>query len=313
MDSLVEILAQCQIAVASVVPLAGDASSRRYWRVEVTGGGSLVACIYPVDQAAQADRDWRVAGWAWSHHLPVARPVAARGNVTVAEDLGDCDLDSALTNEVAELLGGALDCLGAFQSCSFADHPTAPFNSAFLRAELAVFERFAAGRGSGPGNETGRFCDELAGRVAAHPSRLVHRDFHVNNLLLHERRVRAIDAQDMRGGPDTYDLASLLRERGGWRLGDENAAPAEAARRFSWTPGWQQRYQECAAQRGLKVVGTFLRLAGAGRSGYLRWLPEAAGNAGRAVAALGGPGELLATLAGLEAGYPSDAAAPGLY
>ena len=41
---------------------------------------------------------------------------------------------------------------------------------------------------------------------------LCHRDYHSRNLMLHERRLYIIDFQDARMGPDTYDLASLLRD-----------------------------------------------------------------------------------------------------
>ena len=41
---------------------------------------------------------------------------------------------------------------------------------------------------------------------------LCHRDYHSRNLMLHDRRLYIIDFQDARMGPDTYDLASLLRD-----------------------------------------------------------------------------------------------------
>jgi hypothetical protein len=128
----------------------------------------------------------------------------------------------------------------------------------------------------------------------------VHRDFHVNNLFLHGGAVRAVDYQDMRGGPDTYDAASLLRERaGGECIADEPAWRRRAAARLGWAAGWEQRYLECAAQRGLKVIGTFLRLAAAGRPHYLEWLPLVRRRAGEALAELGAPGRLAELLLAL--------------
>ena len=41
---------------------------------------------------------------------------------------------------------------------------------------------------------------------------LCHRDYHSRNLMLHDGRLHIIDFQDARLGPDTYDLASLLRD-----------------------------------------------------------------------------------------------------
>ena len=41
---------------------------------------------------------------------------------------------------------------------------------------------------------------------------LCHRDYHSRNLMPHRGVLYIIDFQDARMGPDTYDLASLLRD-----------------------------------------------------------------------------------------------------
>src|SRR5258706_8882845 len=48
--------------------------------------------------------------------------------------------------------------------------------------------------------------------LAAEPRVLCHRDYHSRNLMLHDGSLYIIDFQDARMGPDTYDLASLLRD-----------------------------------------------------------------------------------------------------
>ena len=48
--------------------------------------------------------------------------------------------------------------------------------------------------------------------LAAEPRVLCHRDYHSRNLMLRGDRLFIIDFQDARLGPDTYDLASLLRD-----------------------------------------------------------------------------------------------------
>ena len=50
--------------------------------------------------------------------------------------------------------------------------------------------------------------EELAGE----PRVLCHRDYHSRNLMLSQGQLYLIDFQDARMGPDTYDLASLLRD-----------------------------------------------------------------------------------------------------
>ena len=52
----------------------------------------------------------------------------------------------------------------------------------------------------------------ITGELAAEPRVLCHRDYHSRNLMFHEGSLHIIDFQDARMGPDTYDLASLLRD-----------------------------------------------------------------------------------------------------
>ncbi len=284
-------LAALGMRAVAAVELAGDASRRRFFRVSLAGGGTVVAALYPAALADAARADHAVQVWGDGHGLPIPRPLGRSGLVVASEDVGDEDLEKALARG-ASVLEPALDALAAFQRCEWGDLPTQPFDAAFFRRELAVFEARALPAELRGHRGIGRFLDELAERTARHPFRLVHRDFHLNNLLLVAGRVRAVDYQDMRGGPDTYDVASLLRERGGAALPDHAAAVARAAATFAWEPGWERRYLECAAQRGLKVMGTFLALAAAGRPSYLRWLPAVCTMSREALQALGAPAEL---------------------
>ncbi|MFI5167147.1 MAG: phosphotransferase [Thermoanaerobaculales bacterium] len=272
-----------------LVPLAGDASQRRFFRVVLADSETVIAALYPEDGAAQAARDRAIQLWAAAHGLPVPQPLGITAGLTVSTDLGDVDLERALAagHEVMPL---ALSALAAFQTCGWDGLANPPFDAAFFRRELAGFEQVAfSGLGGAP-REVAVFLDLLASRLAAHPYRLVHRDFHVNNLFLHRAKVWTVDFQDMRAGPDTYDLVSLLRERaGGEQIAAESDWKTRAAEQFAWAPGWELRYLECAAQRGLKVIGTFLRLAREGRRGYLAWLPGVIRHTLAALAALDAP------------------------
>jgi len=290
-------LAALGLAPRGIVGLAGDASQRRFFRVLLANGSTVIAALYQADAADQAARDRAVQLWATDHGLPVPTSLGIAGLVTVAEDLGDFDLERALDAGI-EVMPGALAALGAFQACGWDGLGTPPFDGAFFRRELAGFERAAFPTPEETPGAVSTFLDALSGRLASHPYRLVHRDFHVNNLFLHRGRVWTVDFQDMRGGPDTYDLVSLLRERaGGERIVGEEAWKASAAERFAWAPGWEERYLECAAQRGLKVVGTFVRLAREGKRRYLAWLAGVSRHTLAALSTLGAPPALSAAVA----------------
>src|SRR5688500_3345411 len=63
--------------------------------------------------------------------------------------------------------------------------------------------------------ERGAVRDEwkaIAEELASEPRVLCHRDYHSRNLMLWGGSLNIIDFQDARLGPDTYDLASLLRD-----------------------------------------------------------------------------------------------------
>jgi hypothetical protein len=278
-------------AAARVEMVEGDASRRLFYRL-FTSAGTVIAAVYPEGGDEQAAHDAAVQRWGYERGLPIPAPLGARGRVSLSEDLGCVDLERALRERGVEVLEGALAALRPFQACAWARCPNAPFDAAFFRRELAVFEQFALPHGAAPAVTA--FLDRLCERVASHPYRLAHRDYHVNNLFLHGGTVRAVDFQDMRGGPDTYDAVSLLRERaGGERLTSDRAWRERAAAVLEWAPGWETRYRECAAQRGLKVIGTFLRLTSWGRGGYLEKLPPVRRRAAAALAELDAPSSLV--------------------
>ena len=78
-------------------------------------------------------------------------------------------------------------------------------------------------------------------------------------------------------GPDTYDLASLLRDRGVARiLGDPTELElVEAYRKKSGARGdVRQRYFETLLQRSIKILGTFSKQPIVrGRLHYLEFIP----------------------------------------
>jgi aminoglycoside/choline kinase family phosphotransferase len=277
------------LAPVAVAELAGDASRRRFYRVTLSGGRTVVAALYPDSLAESARADHAAQLWGLARRLPIPPAVGRADAVVVSGDLGDEDLAAALARVGARVTELAVDALARFQECDWDSLPTPPFDAGFFRAELEVFAEHALDEATRRDSGVTGFLDSLAASVGRHPFRLVHRDFHLNNLLLFEGRAWAVDYQDMRGGPDTYDLASLLRERDGAALPDEEGTVARAALRFGWPRGWERRYTECAAQRGLKVIGTFLRLAAAGRREYLRWLPSVRSRSRSALDALHAP------------------------
>jgi aminoglycoside/choline kinase family phosphotransferase len=174
-----------------------------------------------------------------------------------------------------------------------------PLDMQRLRWELAGFELWCLRHhlGCAPSSSIGRWLDALAASIAKHPRRVCHRDFHLNNLFfLPNGEVGLIDYQDILIGPDTYDGVSLLGERGVLRLFSEDQrhgireAWADATGAAS---GWNERWRLVSLQRGLKVLGTFTRLATAGAPVYEQWVGPLAEEQAAQAAAANAPSELV--------------------
>jgi hypothetical protein len=223
----------------------------------------------------------------------------------VVEDFGEHDAEAALRRlpgpQRLDHLSRALDPLVTLAAVEPADLPSwnRPLDQTRLRWELAGFELWFIGhaRARRPPPHIGRWLDRLAGELAGHPTRVCHRDFHLNNMFFVARGgIGVIDVQDILVGPDTYDAVSLLFERATSSLIDRDQRSRlcrEWASRTGAEPGWETRLPRVRLQRSLKVLGTFARLAAAGRSQYGPWMGSIIGDLAADVDELRLPGELV--------------------
>lgn len=185
-------------------------------------------------------------------------------------------LDRRLTEAVAHvdrirrLPAGAVRALGS-----------PPLDGGLLRAELDLtWERFLEPRGlvndRALAGELRAVCAAVCERLASAAPVPCHRDFMARNLMPRtapgedaEPVVVVIDHQDLRLGPPGYDLASLLN--------DSLTLPAaERERLLRGAPGEPGKsaerrdlYNAAAAQRTLKIAGTFAHFAALGNDRHL--------------------------------------------
>jgi aminoglycoside/choline kinase family phosphotransferase len=205
--------------------------------------------------------------------LPVAELLDSCGEAgcLLLEDLGDLSLESALPG-APELLARAV-LLAAdvarrgtpvLERSTRASGPS--LDAERFRFEMDFFiEHYLQGlRGcAAPADELRRELHELADAAAASPRKVFcHRDFHSRNLMVRrDGSLAMVDIQDARWGPDSYDLASLLRDaytdvEDEWLeplIGSYLAAltePPEAA-------SFRLRFETVSLQRMIKALGTF--------------------------------------------------------
>ena len=119
----------------------------------------------------------------------------------------------------------------------------------------------------------------LIEELASEPRVLCHRDYHSRNLMLHSDTLYIIDFQDARMGPDTYDLASLLRDS---YVDLPEQTVSELIAYFLALKGttdqevaFRERFDLMALQRNLKALGTFGYQTTARRNPvYIQYIPR---------------------------------------
>ena len=282
-----------------VVPLTGDASDRRYFRVLLKNAKPIVLALHagPIDYAAMPF----VAVAKLLSEVPVPVPAILHHSdplgVIGLEDLGDVTLQAhlgaATPTEHDALYRQAVDFIARMQERGEGLRSDAypPYRIAFdvekLTWELEFFVKhyLLAYKGATPGEperaalreEWSAIVDELASERRV----LCHRDYHSRNLMLHGDSLYIIDFQDARMGPDTYDLASLLRDA------YVDLSPQQVdgliafflARKSGIRPPadeFRRRFDLMALQRNLKALGTFgYMTTSRNNTVYIQYIPRA--------------------------------------
>lgn len=284
--------AQFPCEECDIIPLAGDASFRRYFRFK-RGAESLIL----VDSPPQHEKTDAFVGIAKAFaaqgvQVPTILNADLSQGYLIISDLGD-DLFSTQLNSssVDGLYLAAMDALIKIQQTPRNAFDFPAYDETLLRAECQLFSEWYLGkmikmtlsaREESILNSTYSRLIEMA---LSQPTTVVHRDFHSRNLLLlKDQQIGVLDFQDAVIGPITYDLASLLKDCYiGWP--------------HSNVVNWAQRYLEkgkqsgviqdvsmaqflqwfdlMAVQRHLKCIGIFSRLSlRDNKAGYLENIPR---------------------------------------
>jgi aminoglycoside/choline kinase family phosphotransferase len=272
-------LQRARISGVRVVPLTGDASDRRYFRVLAPNRESSVLAVYSTPFEYEALPFVNVAELFALVPVPIPAIIGNAGDLGVLalEDLGDVTLQAhvgaAPAKTHAAFYRQAAWFIEALQrrGRELADPKYLPYGIAFdvekLTWELDFFIKhfLEAYRGVQFGtaerDALRRECASIVEELANEPRVLCHRDYHSRNLMLHSGRLCMIDFQDARMGPDTYDLASLLRDS---YVDIPSAVVEDLIAYFLALQGRQgdeatfrSRFDLMALQRNLKALGTF--------------------------------------------------------
>ncbi len=289
-DGTQDFLSRHGWGAAKVEPLAGDASFRRYFRVEDRGRRAVLMDAPPEHEDSRPFL--HVADVLLGAGFSAPRLIAGDLNLgfLLIEDFGDRLMGPVLASEPAleeAVYGQAVDLLVELNRMP-PPLELKPYARAELAREVLLFVQWYA-RATGLDLDADSYLaawDAAWGDVLAETDSgpvLTLRDYHAENLILLPDRpgVQALgllDFQDALAGHRAYDLVSLLQDaRRDVPPRLERAmiqrfidhADVEDGQRF------RASYDVLGAQRNTKILGIFVRLRDRdGRSGYVERLPR---------------------------------------
>ena len=107
----------------------------------------------------------------------------------------------------------------------------------------------------------------------------VHRDFHVSNLIIHNKKIALIDNQDAVYGNSAYDLASLIDDV---RLKTSKSLKEKIFKyflnqnKFINKKNFKNDFDILSVLRNIKIIGIFTRLSSRDKKYYyLKLIPNA--------------------------------------
>ncbi|MFC3170035.1 tRNA (adenosine(37)-N6)-threonylcarbamoyltransferase complex ATPase subunit type 1 TsaE [Paracoccus fontiphilus] len=266
--------------VARVLPLAGDASARRYFRL-AGPQGSAVLMDDPSGGCAPfvAMTDW-LRGHGFGAPAILARDAAA--GLLLVEDLGDdlvarvLERDPAMAPAIYDRITDLLVDLHRHPVPDF----VAPLDGPTLAEQVGLFaDWYPQAAGAAGGKEIAPLIARLHADLAADvPPVLSLRDFHAENLLWRdEAPLGLIDFQDAVACHPAYDLVSALQDaRRDVDPGIEAACIARYLAATGLDPDrFRAAYALLGAQRNLRIMGIFTRLClRDGKDRYLSFMPR---------------------------------------
>ena len=288
-------------------PLAGDASTRAYYRAFYADGRTAVVMVQPHAGRNEEASFLDVHRFLESLSLPVPRVYNhdRKRGLIVLEDLGNDLLESLLVDaderRFTALYEQAVDLLVRMRQATHGlQGGCGAFALAFdgekLMEEMRFFmTHFVRGLcKSEPSRQALATMEEFFTRIcsllAAEPRVFAHRDYHSRNLMLHRGQLVMVDFQDARMGPAQYDLASLLRdsyvtvpedlcERLIQRYGEASSLRPGSLERFRYV------FDVTSLQRNIKALCTFgYQLTVRRATRYLSAIPRTGGYVARVIA-----------------------------
>lgn len=293
-------------AIQGIRRLAGDASTRVYYRTLCEDDSTAIVMVQPDPGQGQEETFLEVQRFLSQRGLPVPEVYFhdPPRSIVVLQDLGDDLLEAVVDRSDPDRVRGlyvhAVDILlNLRRRTAGLDSDCVAFSLAFDEEKLMQeFHFFVTHFVKGlcemlpsPAAEATleEFFLTVSRFLAAEPRIFAHRDFHARNLILHQGRLVMIDFQDARMGPAQYDLASLLRDSY-ITLPEDLVAELVNYYASETEESSQERFRYVfdvmSLQRNIKALGTFgYQLSVRGTNRYASSIPRTGAYVARNIAA----------------------------
>ncbi len=281
LDGVADWLSAAGHQFAALQPLAGDVSARRYVRALAPSGTSSVVAVYPDGAVEAGERFVRTTALLSEAGIRVPELYFwdPQAGMMLIEDAGGRTAYEEIGRgwEVLEFWQRALEVERRLRELPAAS--VSAINGALegpiLRRELQqswdlVLEPRRLVGGEDLAGEFRLALFALTDALHESPRTPCHRDLMARNFIVGaDGELVLIDHQDLRLGPVWYDLGSLLND-------SVYASPEQESRLLVQARvdrGDYVGYHRAAAQRALKIVGTFTEFASRGSKRYVELIP----------------------------------------
>ncbi len=269
---------------AELKPLAGDASLRKYYRIEdpLHSGIVMDASAQPESVAPFVDIAHRL--YEAGVRTPKINAFDLKQGFVFMEDLGSRHFYDAIEKEGTHYYPKAVETIVKMQRADTSGLP--PYDRAFLLFEMGLMEEWYLEKHLGVtlSSDEKALVDTTLEKIADVVEQqaqglFVHRDYHSRNLMFDcKDDIVVIDFQDARVGALTYDLVSLLKDAYVELPQEEVTRLALYFRDISGVDvddtTFMKWFDFMGLQRHIKILGIFARLAlRDGKTGYLNDIP----------------------------------------
>ncbi len=280
-------------SISKVEKLAGDASSRLYYRVWTESKGTYILQVS--ESFSQESSHSFLCGQRILSSIGVPVPEVIQVNAAAGwillSDLGDETLQlhpelAFYRSAIDLILQWSIDARSDQQKIDASLRQSAPhfkwsFDEEKLQFEMTFTQEHLLRKLLKRDDSFAEWASYNSKFLASRPRVFCHRDFHSRNLMVQKQKLFVIDFQDARMGPCTYDLVSLLWDpyvqlSQQWKA-DLFEYWLKSAQKLKITgtldPNFPEELERMKVQRLLKAAGSYASFFNVkGRTDYLPYI-----------------------------------------